>query len=379
GKVRSGMKSKGIRSVLVVVQFTISIFLIISTMIVYKQLNYLQEKNIGLDKQQVLVLRNARRLESNMDAFKESLNTTTGIVNSSYTNNVFPGVNNTTIFRSAGTTQDHIMGNYYADYNHVDVLRMTFAEGRFFSKDFPSDSTACVINEAAVKELGWTNPLSEKLTSFEDGHPVDMQVVGVVKDFNFESFKSKVRPMVIQLSSKSNNMLIRYEGSAKDAVEKVETLWKRNATNEPFEYTFLDENFDQLFREEQRLGKVFSAMTGIAIFIACLGLLGLASFTAEQRTKEIGIRKVMGASVSSVSTMLSKEFMILVGISFVAASGLTWYFMSSWLSTFAYRIDMSIWVFALGGLLAASIALLTVSFHFIKAARLNPAISIRNE
>ncbi len=379
GKVRSGMKSKGIRSVLVVVQFTISIALIISTMVVYKQLSYLQDKNIGLDKQQVLVLRNARRLTSNMDAFKENLNSTTGIVNSSYTNNVFPGVNNTTIFRAAGTNVDHIMGSYYADYSHVDVLKMTLAEGRFFSKDFPSDSTACVINEAAVKELGWSSATNQKLTTFNGEKPFDMNVVGVVKDFNFESFKSKVRPLVIQLTPKSNNMLIRYEGSAKDAVEKVEALWKKNAVNEPFEYNFLDENFDELFREEQRLGQVFSAMTGIAIFIACLGLLGLASFTAEQRTKEIGIRKVMGASVSSVSAMLSKEFMILVGVSFVIACALTWYFMNSWLSTFAYRIELSVWVFALGGLLAAVIAWLTVSFHFIKAARSNPAVSIRNE
>ncbi len=379
GKVRSGMKSKGIRSVLVVVQFTISIALIISTMVVYKQLSYLQDKNIGLDKQQVLVLRNARRLTSNMDAFKESLNSTTGIVNSSYTNNVFPGVNNTTIFRAAGTNVDHIMGSYYADYTHVEVLKMTLAEGRFFSKDFPSDSTACVINEAAVKELGWSSSMHQKLTTFNGEKPFDMNVVGVVKDFNFESFKSKVRPLVIQLTPKSNNMLIRYVGSAKDAVEKVEALWKKNAVNEPFEYTFLDENFDELFREEQRLGQVFSAMTGIAIFIACLGLLGLASFTAEQRTKEIGIRKVMGASVSSVSAMLSKEFMILVGVSFVIACALTWYFMNSWLSTFAYRIELSVWVFALGGLLAAVIAWLTVSFHFIKAARSNPAVSIRNE
>jgi putative ABC transport system permease protein len=379
GKARSGMKSKGIRSVLVVVQFTISIALIISTMVVYNQLSYLQDKNIGLDKQHVLVLRNARRLTTNMDAFKESLSNTTGIASSSYTNNVFPGVNNTTVFRAAGTTQDHIMGSYFADYSHMDVLRMTLAEGRYFSKDFPSDSSACVINEAALKELGWTTAVNQKLTTFNGEKPLDMHVVGVVKDFNFESFKSKVRPLVILLTAKSNNMLIRYEGSAQEAVTKVESLWKKNATNEPFEYTFLDENFDELFREEQRLGQVFSAMTGIAIFIACLGLLGLASFTAEQRTKEIGIRKVMGASVSSVSAMLSKEFMILVGISFVVACGLTWYFMNSWLSTFAYRIELSAGVFALGGFIAAAIAWLTVSFHFIKAARSNPAVSIRNE
>jgi len=379
GKVKSGMKSKGIRSVLVVVQFTISIALIISTMVVYNQLSYLQDKNIGLDKQHVLILRNTRLLAANMDAFKESLSNTAGISSPSYTNNVFPGVNNTTVFRSVGTAQDHIMGSYFADYDHMDVLRITLAEGRYFSKDFPSDSTACVINEAAVKELGWTTSANQKLTTFNGEKPLDLNVVGVVKDFNFESFKSKVRPLVILLRAKSNNMLIRYEGSAQDAVAKVEAQWKKNATNEPFEYTFLDENFDELFREEQRLGQVFSAMTGIAIFIACLGLLGLASFTAEQRTKEIGIRKVMGASVSSVSAMLSKEFMILVGISFVVACGLTWYFMSSWLNTFAYRIELSIWVFALGGFMAAAIAWLTVSFHFIKAARSNPAVSIRNE
>ena len=379
GKVRSGMKSKGIRSILVIVQFTISIALIISTMVVYKQLSYLQDKNIGLDKQRVLVLRNTRRLASNMDAFKESLNNTTGIVGSSYTNNIFPGVNNNTVFRVAGTTQDHLMGAYFADYDHLHVLRMTLAEGRFFSKEFPSDSMACVINEAALKELGWTDPLHQKLTNFDGDKPFDMNVVGVVKDFNFESFKSKVRPLVIKLTSKSNNLLIRYEGSSKAAVEKVEALWKKNAANDPFEYTFLDENFDELFREDQRLGKVFSAMTGIAIFIACLGLLGLASFTAEQRTKEIGIRKVMGASVASVSAMLSREFMILVGISFVIASALAWYFMNSWLSTFAYRIELKIWVFGLGGIMAAAIAWLTVSFHFIKAARTNPSESIRNE
>lgn len=379
GKVKAGMKSKGIRSSLVVVQFTISIALIISTMVVYNQLRYLQEKNIGLDKQNVLVLRNTSRLANNRDAFREALNNQAGIVKASYTNNVFPGVNNTSVFRTAGTTQDHILGTYFADYQHLDVLKIELLQGRFFSKDFPSDSTACVINEAAVKELGWTDPLNEKLKNFNADTPYDMNVIGVVKDFNFESFKSKVRPLIIQLANRSNNLLIRYEGNPKDAVASVEQLWKKNAANEPFEYTFLDENFDRLFREEQRLGQVFSVMTGIAIFVACLGLLGLASFTAEQRTKEIGIRKVMGASVSSVSTLLSKEFMILVGIAFVVASALAWYAMDSWLGTFAYRIELGPVVFILSGLIAAVIAWLTVSFHFIKAARSNPSDALRYE
>jgi putative ABC transport system permease protein len=379
GKVKAGMKSKGIRSSLVVVQFTISIFLIISTMVVFNQLRYLQEKNIGLDKQNVLVLRNTSRLANNRDAFREALNNQSGIVKASYSNNVFPGVNNTSVFRRVGTTQDHILGTYYADYEHLNVLKIELLQGRFFSKDFPSDSTACVVNEATVKELNWTDPLNEKLTNFNGDKPFDMNVVGVVKDFNFESFKSKVRPLVIQLANTSNNLLIRYEGNPKDAVASVEQLWKKNAANEPFEYTFLDENFDRLFREEQRLGQVFSVMTGIAIFVACLGLLGLASFTAEQRTKEIGIRKVMGATVSSVSALLSKEFMILVGIAFILASGLAWYAMDSWLGTFAYRIDLGPIVFILSGLIAAVIAWLTVSFHFIKAARSNPSDSLRYE
>jgi putative ABC transport system permease protein len=209
--------------------------------------------------------------------------------------------------------------------------------------------------------------------------PFEMQVIGVVKDFNFESFKIKVRPLVIQFYPLQNNLMIRYEGLPKDAVAKVQAEWKRIAPNDPFEYVFLDENFDELFREEQRLGQVFTVLTGIAIFVACLGLLGLASFTAEQRTKEIGIRKVMGATVSSVSSMLSKEFMILVGIAFVMASALAWYAMDNWLSAFAYRVPLGADAFLLSGILAAAIAWITVSYHFIKAARSNPADSLRYE
>jgi putative ABC transport system permease protein len=379
GKVRAGMRSKGIRSGLVIVQFTISITLIITTMVVYQQLSYLQEKNIGMDKQNVLILRNTRRLGQNMDAFKESMLQQSGIVTASYTNNVFPGVNNTTVFREAGTDQDRIMGSYYADYEHLKALKIELADGRFFSRDFPSDSNACLINEAAVKELGWSDPVGRKLTNFNGDKPVDKLVIGVMKDFNFESFKSEVRPLVIDLTAQSNNILIRYEGSASQAVEKTQAVWKSMSSNEPFEYAFLDQNFDELFREEQRLGQVFTVMTGIAIFVACLGLMGLASFTAEQRTKEIGIRKVMGASVSSVSTLLSREFMILVGASFVFATGISWYAMNNWLSTFAYRVELGVAVFLMAGLMAAAIAWATVSFHFIKAARSNPAESLRYE
>lgn len=380
GKVKAGLKSKGIRSSLVVLQFTISITLIISTMIVYNQLSYLQEKNIGMDKQNVMILRNTGRLDKSRESFKQSIEAQSGIVAASYTNNVFPGINNTTVFRVAGTDQDRILGTYYTDYDQLNTLKFEMVAGEFFTRGQIADSSVCIINEAAVKEFGWDGEiLKRKITNYNGEKPYDMQVIGVVKDFNFESFKMKVRPLIIQFQVSANNLMIRYDGSAQQAIDKVRTEWKRIAPNDPFEYAFLDENFDELFREEQRLGQVFTVLTGIAIFVACLGLLGLASFTAEQRTKEIGIRKVMGATVSSVSSLLSKEFMILVGIAFVMASGLAWYAMDNWLSSFAYRVPLTATAFLISGALAAGIAWLTVSYHFIKAARSNPADSLRYE
>lgn len=377
GKVNAGMKSKGIRSSLVVVQFVISISLIICTLVVYNQLRYLGEKNLGLDKQNVLEIQNTKRLGTHQDAFLETINNQTGIVKASYTDNSFPGLNEINAFRAGGTTRDLLFPTYTADYNHLEVLKIELSQGRYFSKEFPSDTLACVINEAAARELGWSDPLSEKLMI--DGSEPFMPVIGVVRDFNFESAKLKVKPLVIRLEETSNYMLIRYNGNAKDAVASVETLWSKHTSNEPFEYTFLDQDFEHLFREEQRLGQLFTLMSGIAIFVACLGLLGLASFTAEQRTKEIGIRKVMGASETSIHTLLSKEFMMLVGISFIIASTVAWYAMDGWLNTFDYRIKLGPLVFFLGGSIAAVIAWLTVSYHFIKAARSNPADSLRFE
>ncbi len=380
GNVRSGMKSKGIRSTLVVIQFTISIALMICTMVVYNQLHFMQERNIGMDKQNVLVLKNTMLLKNNQQVFLNELTKQNGIVKASYTSNNFPGIDMVGLYRAKGTTKDIAFPVYSADHNHLDVLKIELSQGRFFSNELASDSTACVINEAVVREFGWTNPLNERLTGDGAGPGPGMNIIGVVKDFNFESLKTKVRPLVIVLrKGKSVCMLIRYSGNAKEAVGSVERTWKKFAINEPFEYSFLDENYDELFRGEQRLGQLFTTMSSIAIFVACLGLLGLASFTAEQRTKEIGIRKVMGASVASVNTMLSKEFMVLVSISFVIASALAWYVMKEWLSTFAYRIELGPIVFLLGGIMAAGIAWLTVSYHFIKAARSNPVEALRCE
>ncbi len=379
GKVRNGMKSKGVRSSLVVFQFAISIFLIIFTLIVVDQLKFMQEKDLGIDKHNVMMLQNTNRLGENRETFKNALLQQTGIVSASYTNNSFPGVNNTTVFKTSQSEQDHIMGIYYADLDHQKVMKFEMLEGRYFSEAFPSDSTAILLNEAAVAEFGWTNPIGEEIL-YNFGEGIEhLQVVGVYKDFNFESLKDKVRPLAIRLLKNSRNIMIRYEGSPKQAIASVEKIWKEQSGNEPFEYTFLDENFDELFRSEQRMSNVFSVFSGLAIFIACLGLFALAAFTAEQRTKEIGIRKAMGANVGELTFLLSKEFSKLVLIAFLPAAALAWYFSDNWLDGFAYRIEMSPVIFIGSGLVAIIIAWLTVSFQSFMAANTSPTKSLKYE
>ncbi|MEJ7646851.1 MAG: ABC transporter permease [Chryseolinea sp.] len=380
GKVRSGMKTKGIRSTLVVFQFALSIFLIIFTLVVYQQIQFMQEKNLGIDKNNILVLQNTDRLGTNKDAFKNSLSQQRGIEKLSYSNNTFPGVNNTTIFKSAGSEQDHIMGVYYADHDHQDVMKFELKEGRYFSLDYPSDSTAIILNESAAKEFGFKEPIGEELIYHNgEGQAEHLKIIGIVKNFNFESFKLQVRPMSIRYTKNSQNLLIRYYGNPKDAVAHVEKLWKLHSPNEPLEYVFLDDNFDELFRAEQRMGNIFSIFSGLAIFIASLGLFALAAFTSEQRTKEIGIRKAMGASVTSLTILLSKEFTRLVLIAFVPAALGGWYVSFQWLESFAYRISVNPLIVLSSGLAALILAWLTVSFQSIKTANSNPVESLRYE
>ena len=380
GKIRAGAKSKGIRSVLVVFQFGLSIFLIIFTVVVFQQIQFMQKKNLGIDKNNVLILDNAARLGNNKETFRNGLAQLTGITKISYTNNSFPGVNNTTVFKTAGSEQDHIMGVYYADYDHQEVLKFELADGRYFSKDFASDSLAILLNEAAAKEFGFENPVGEEVLYNNNGQTFKKyKVIGVIKNFNFESFKDQVRPLSILLTQNANNLLIRYEGDAASIISNVEKLWKQQAPNEPFEYAFMDESFDRLFRAEQRMGKLFTIFSSLAIFIACLGLFALAAFTTEQRTKEIGVRKSMGASVFNLSFLLSREFTKLVVIAFVPAAILAWYIADTWLNSFAYRIEINPWVFLLSGLVAIVIAWLTVSYQSIKAATANPVNSLRYE
>jgi putative ABC transport system permease protein len=384
GKVRAGMKSKGVRSSLVVVQFAVSTFLIVATWIVYQQLSYMQNFDLGLDQQRVINVQNTRRLATNRDAFQTTVEALPGVTGTSQTNNSFPGVDNTTVFRVKGREVDYLSGKYIADWNHAEVLGFTMKEGRFFSREFPSDSSAAVLNEAAVKEFGLENPLEAEIMDYNGPAPQTVRVVGVVKDFNFETLKSNVRPMLIRLrddqgTGEYRNLLIKYSGNPQELISAIEKAWKQLAAGEPFEYTFLDDDFDSLFRAEMRLRNSFTVLAGLTIFIACLGLFALAAFTTEQRTKEIGIRKAMGANRLGLTVLLSKEFTFLVLLSVVPAIVLGYFFAGWWLTDFAYRIEIGVWVYAGSALLALIIAWLTVSFQALKASTANPVDSLRYE
>ncbi|MBX2894620.1 MAG: ABC transporter permease [Cyclobacteriaceae bacterium] len=379
GKVRAGLKSKGVRSSLVVVQFAVSTFLILATVIVFKQLNFMQNKNLGLDKQNVIVVNNASRLGDNRKAFKELVESQSGVTVSSYTNNIFPGINNTTVIREKGKEIDHLVGLYYADWDHLAVMKFEMKEGRFFSRDIGSDTIAAVINEAAVREYGFENPLNEELTDFSKEQPQHVRIIGVVSDFNFESLRSTVRPVVIRLTDQSRQFMIRYDGDPSNVVAVIESHWKELAPGEPFEYNFLDQNFDSMFRAELQLRNIFITFSSLAIVIACLGLFALAAFTTEQRTKEIGVRKALGASVFGLTLLLSKEFTRLVLLAIVPALVGGWFVAHWWLSDFTYKVEIGIWIFVGCGLAAIAIAWLTVAYQSIKAAQSNPINSLRYE
>jgi len=382
GKIKAGLKSGGIRSILVIFQFTLSIGLIICTLLIYKQLNHLQHKDIGFDKENVLVIRNAEALGTNKPAFKEELMKLPQIESASISNLVPPDVDYSDVFRPRGEDeQDHGFNYCFVDQDLLETLNLTMADGRFFSREFPSDSGAVVINEAAAKLIGWNNPVGENLQTFWKENDEDVrEVIGVVKDYNFQSLKKEITSLVIFMGTQGNNILVKLTaGDVDRKIELIETKWKSFAHGAPFDYSFIDDDFNAKFRKEQQLGKIFFVFTGLAIFIACLGLLGLATFTTEQRSKEIGIRKAMGATSNGIVKLLSQEYFKLITISFIVAIPVSYIIISWWLKNFAYKINIGVFSFLLGGIIALIIAILSVSYQSIKAASKNPAETLRYE
>jgi putative ABC transport system permease protein len=398
GNLSLGMKSGAVRSSLVVFQFVISIFLIIGTLTIYRQLNYIQNKKIGFEKDQVIVIHDVYALNKTAQAFKEDV-----LKNSSIESGTLSGflpVRSASSWRNDNTywpegvplTDETMIGlqTWSVDYDYIKTLGIKLKEGRFLSPDFLSDSTALVINESAAKRFGFMpNPIGKKIVGYTDNlpngapDPASLRgrtVVGVVEDFHFESLKENITPLAFFLEKNYGSAAFRFQAKhTQDVIQSIEASWKKLAPTQPFSYSFLDEDFASMYKNEQRLGETFGVFAALAIIIACLGLFALTAFTAEQRTKEIGIRKVLGASVSSIVLLLSKEFGKLIFIAFVLAAPLAWYAIQWWLKDYTYKVEIGVLVYVFAGVFAFMVAWLTMGYQSIKAARSNPVKSLRSE
>ncbi len=380
GKVRSGFKNSKLRNSLVVFQFMISISLMLGSLVVYKQLKFMQEKNMGFDKENVVDLLHTWSLDKNAKAFKDELATHPEFKGASFANRLPPNISWSNVFRKGGSEQDFLLQVYQVDQDHLATMKYTMAEGRFFSREFPTDSDAVVLNEAAYKLMGYDQMENQSVLNFNNDKPEPLKIIGVMKDFNFETLRNNVKPMAILLGGEPNGeMAIRLSpGNTQAQIQLLETIWKKH-TSSVFEYTFLDQNFDALFRSEQRMSSIILIFTGLTIFIACLGLFGLATYVGEQRAKEISIRKVMGATMTQVSILLFKDFTLLIVIAFCIAAPLGIYLMNNWLEGFAFHIGIDAWIVIISGLASLLIAMFTISFQSIKAARENPVKALKNE
>ncbi len=383
GSISTGKNKNSLRSGLIVFQFFVSTALITSTIIVYQQLNYMQNKKLGYDKEQVLFLPDGRLMGEKQDAFKQQLLQDNRVVAASITRSI-PGdefMDGTQVHpenENGNGTEIH-MNIYHVDYDYVKTLGIHVKQGRYFSRDFGADSSGIIINEAAVNELGWTkiNPIGR--TVVRSGQK-RFTVVGVVSDFNYASAKQKIAPLMMLLGNNSGGMVIKIKTvDVKGFLDDLKTTWKSFNPQGPLSYNFLDDKFAFLYVSELRTQQIFSAFAIIAIIIATLGLFGLSAFVIEQRTKEIGIRKVLGASVQNILLLVSKEFLALVVIAFIISIPITYWAMHKWLEDYAYRVNIGVGVFALAGILAVFIALVTVGYQAIKTAIVNPVKSLRTE
>jgi putative ABC transport system permease protein len=393
GSVASGFKGSLLRNILVVGQFWISICLIIGTLVIYRQLDFIRSRQVGFDRDQVLLIKNAYTAGDPILNFRKELKQIAGIKDATLTGDI-PSEGNT--FSQNGWFRDVsmdakgvvVMTNMFVDEDYVPTLGMQMVKGRNFDpKDFTTDSLGVIVNEATVELLGWKDPLNQKIyrPDFRKSTPSNLvpeefHVVGVVKDFNYNSMHEKVLPMIMQLSDSRGMLAIRFQGgNIPSLLHQVEDRWNKMANGVPFAYTFMDNDFNQLYRADRQTGQVFITFAVFAILIACLGLFGLVTYAAEQRTKEIGIRKVLGASTGGLMTLLSRDFVKLVLIASLIAFPVAWWAMNQWLESFAYRVGISWWIFVVAGMAAILIALLTVTTQTIRAALANPVRSLRSE
>ena len=387
GTLSSSRHGASLRKGLVIAQFAISIILVICTGVVFRQLQYMQNKALGFDREHILTLAYDESLSPQYDAFRQQLLGHSAILKVGRSSRIPTG----RLLDSSGASVqvgDSIAPTsatikfVTADHDFVDTYQIGLKAGRNFSREFRTDDTAAfLLNEAAVKKIGWKTPQDAIDKFFQYGDRKG-KVIGVLQDFHFETLHEEIVPMVffIPRNGQYNRLTVKVSGNQiPQALAHLENTWHKFLPDNPFDYTFLEERFEQVYQSEQRQGGIFTTFSGIAIFIACLGLFGLASFTTQQRTKEIGIRKVLGADVRTIVGLLSKDFLTLVCWSILLAAPVAWWAMSQWLQDFAYRTRMPWEMFILAGVLAVVIAMLTISYQAIKAASANPVKSLRSE
>ena len=380
GSLLTGNRGARFRKTLVVTQFSLTIILIIGTLVVHSQLSHIRNQNLGYDKEHVVVLPLRGEIAKNFESFKTELLQHADILNVTSSSSLPTHIGSGTSGawwegKEEGTRIQ--MQALSVDTDYLDTFKMEMVEGRFFSSERTTDNEAFVLNEAAIRAMGVESPLGMKFKAFGTEGPI----IGVIKDFNYKSLHMEIEPLFLMMNPRAYSYVclrINTENLS-GAIALLEQNWKKFASGFPFDYSFLDTQIDNLYRTEQRMGTVFNAFTALAVFIACLGLFGMASFTVERRIKEIGIRKVLGASVPNVFVLLSQESAKLILVANVIAWPVAYFIMNRWLQSFAYRANISIWIFIVSAVAAMMIAILTVSYQSIKTALTNPADSLRVE
>lgn len=374
------LKGTRLRKVLVVIQFSLSVILIVSALIIYKQLKYLQNKNLGFDKENVLYFYNTMGINENFEGFRNDALSQPFISAIGKGNHLPYQVGSSSwgiIWDGKQEDTDVLFQTFQTDYDMIEMLGFDLIDGRYFSRDHATDSSNYIINEAAARSMGMDNPVGQNLECWGKKG----QIIGVVKDFHSRSLYSPIEPLIFILNPDNTWItFIRIEpGQTKKAISYLEGLYKQYDPDFPFEYHFLDKSYEELYNTVTTIGKLADYFTGIAIFIACLGLFGLASFTVEQRSKEISIRKVFGASVSRLVTLLTMDFTWLILMAILLGSPIAWYFMNKFLSGYAYHTNIGIYVFFITACTILILALITIAYQSIRASLANPAESLRNE
>lgn len=387
GKLAGRGGSVLFRKSLVVLQFALSIFMLVSTLVVFDQLKFLREKDLGFNKENVVRLNlSTRDMMRQAGVLVERLKTLPEVVavgkaNSSPGEGIGKGLMQ--VEDADGKMVDRGVDLFAADYDFVDALGMKIVTGRNFSRDNPGDTTnSALVNEAMVRRMNWKDPLGRRF-EFGGGQgnpPQVRRVVGVIRDYNQNSLYDEIEPLMVLLNERVNYIFVRLApGDVRQSMQALEKYWKETYPEAPFEYAFLDQDLDSQYKADEKRSQIFTAFSGLTIVIACLGLLGLAAFTTEQRTKEIGVRKVVGASVSGLVVLVSREFFVLVGVGMVLSFPAAWYFTNTWLANFAYRVPINgEWpTFLLAALLGFVVTFATVGFHVVRAARANPVYALR--